>query len=196
MQERVRRRPTDLHVVRSERESCSLWRAAARLLGMEEQVSSVIWGVRPVEATEFDAWSGLFRGYCDFYEWLTSDEHQRQIWSWIHDERRIEALVAIPVDEAGRELGPPVGLAHLPERVRPLRGVISGYLDDLFVDPHVRGKGAVDALFAELNRLAIERGWDVIRWTTADNNYRARGTYDKIATRTTWITYDMTPRHP
>ena len=44
--------------------------------------------------------------------------------------------------------------------------------------------------------LALERGWDVIRWTTADNNYRARGSYDKLATRTTWITYDMTPRHP
>jgi hypothetical protein len=31
----------------------------------------------------------------------------------------------------------------------------------------------------------------MIRWTTADDNYRARGVYDRLATRTTWITYDM-----
>jgi len=41
--------------------------------------------------------------------------------------------------------------------------------------------------------MALDRGWDVVRWTTADDNYRARSTYDKLATRTTWITYDMTP---
>ncbi len=32
-----------------------------------------------------------------------------------------------------------------------------------------------------------------MRWTTADDNYRARAVYDKRAVRTTWITYDMTP---
>ena len=69
----------------------------------------------------------------------------------------------------------------------------SGYLDDLFVEPDQRGGGAVDALFGAINQVALDRGWDVVRWTTADNNYRARATYDKIALRTTWITYDMTP---
>jgi hypothetical protein len=34
-------------------------------------------------------------------------------------------------------------------------------------------------------------GWAVIRWITADKNYRARGVYDKLATRTGWITYDI-----
>jgi ribosomal protein S18 acetylase RimI-like enzyme len=102
----------------------------------------------------------------------------------------------VPVDDAGRETGEPQGLAHLREWVRPLRGVVSGYLDDLFVDPSTRGTGAVDALFAEINRLAVERGWDVVRWTTADDNYRARSVYDRRATRTTWITDDMTPTAP
>jgi len=70
---------------------------------------------------------------------------------------------------------------------------VCGYLDDLYVEPSVRGRGAVQALYAEMNRLARERGWAIIRWTTADDNYRARNFYDKVATRTTWITYDMTP---
>jgi ribosomal protein S18 acetylase RimI-like enzyme len=152
-----------------------------------------LWKIRHVRDDEFEPWSNLFRGYCDFYEWPTSDGHQRQIWHWIHDDKSVEALVAIQVDQVGNEVGMPRGLAHLREWIRPLRGVVSGYLDDLFVDPELRGSGAVDALFAEMNRLAVERGWDTVRWTTADNNYRARGTYDKVAVRTTWITYDMTP---
>ena len=81
----------------------------------------------------------------------------------------------------------------LREWVRPLRGAVCGYLDDLYVDPSVRGSGAVEALYAEMTRIARERGWAIIRWTTADDNYRARSVYDKVATRTTWITYDMTP---
>jgi GNAT superfamily N-acetyltransferase len=151
------------------------------------------WKVRHVAHDEFEPWSRLFRGYADFYRWPTSDEHQRQIWSWIHDDHSVEALVAVPVDDAGNEVGEPQGLAHLRQWVRPLRGVIAGYLDDLFVAPELRGKGAVEALFAEINRLAVERNWSVVRWTTADDNYRARAVYDQLANRTTWITYDMTP---
>jgi GNAT superfamily N-acetyltransferase len=153
-----------------------------------------MWRVRHVDASEFEPWSKLFRGYCDFYRWPTSDEHQRQIWRWIHEEKTVEALVAVAVDESGNEVDVPRGLAHLREWVRPLRGATSGYLDDLFVDPDLRGSGAVDALFDAMNALALERGWTVVRWTTADNNYRARSMYDKVAERTSWITYDMTPR--
>jgi ribosomal protein S18 acetylase RimI-like enzyme len=152
------------------------------------------WRVRPVRTDEFGAWTRLYRGYAAFYETPTSDEHQRQIWSWIHDDRSVEALVAVPVDDDGNETGEPQGLAHLREWVRPLRGVTAGYLDDLFVDPDHRGSGVVDALYAEMDRLARERDWAVVRWTTADDNYRARAVYDRLATRTTWITYDMTPR--
>jgi ribosomal protein S18 acetylase RimI-like enzyme len=154
---------------------------------------SVTWKVRPVRAEEFDGWTKLFRGYADFYNWSTSDEHQCQIWSWIHDEDKVEALVAVRVDESGNEVGELVGLAHLREWIRPLRGSVCGYLDDLYVDPSERGSGVVEALYAEMRRIANERGWAIIRWTTADDNYRARNFYDKVATRTTWITYDMTP---
>jgi predicted GNAT family acetyltransferase len=70
---------------------------------------------------------------------------------------------------------------------------VCGYLDAHYVEPSVRGSGAVEALYAEMGRIARERGWAIIRWTTADDNYRARSVYDKVATRTTWITYDMTP---
>lgn len=151
------------------------------------------WKVRPVAAQEFGPWARLFAGYADFYGRPTSAEHQRQVWGWIHETHRVEALVAVPVDAAGVETGEPQGLAHLREWVRPLRGTVCGYLDDLFVEPAHRGSGVVDALFAEINRIAVARRWSIVRWTTADDNYRARAVYDRLAIRTTWITYDLTP---
>ena len=155
------------------------------------------WKVRPVRADELADWTRLFRGYADLYSCPTSDAHQDQIWRWIHEDHTVEALVAVPVDATGAEVDAPQGLAHLRSWVRPLRGVISGYLDDLFVEPAFRGTGAVEALFDEINRLALERNWATVRWTTADDNYRARAVYDQRAVRTAWITYDMTPSpHP
>lgn len=151
------------------------------------------WRVRAVRGDEFAAWTRLYRGYADFYKWPTSDGHQRQIWGWIHDERCLDCLVAIEVDDDGNEIGEIQALAHLREWVRPLRGIRAGYLDDLFVEPAYRGSGAVQALYDGMRQMAAEREWPMIRWTTADDNYRARSLYDQLATRTTWITYDMTP---
>ena len=63
-----------------------------------------------------------------------------------------------------------MGLAHYRPFARPLHGSVGCYLDDLFVDPHARGTGAVDVLLAELARIAGRNGWDVVRWITRDSN--------------------------
>jgi GNAT superfamily N-acetyltransferase len=159
---------------------------------MADPRSRDLWRVRPVEHGDLEAWRRLFTGYCDFYRCPTSAEHLDRIWSWIHEAKSIEALVAVPSEGDG----PAVGLAHLRSWVRPLRGTTCGYLDDLFVDPQMRSRGVVDALFEAIGALAVERDWAVVRWTTADDNYRARSAYDRVATRTHWITYDMTPGVP
>ena len=83
------------------------------------------------------------------------------------------------------------GIAHFRPFARPLAASTGCYLDDLFVDPQARGSGAVDALLTELRRVALARGWSVVRWITADDNHRARSVYDRYAERTMWITYDM-----
>lgn len=70
--------------------------------------------------------------------------------------------------------------------------MVCGYLDDLFVEPAFRGQSVVDALFTAMEAPAVERAWPVIHWTTADDNYRARSVYDQLASRTMWITFDMT----
>jgi ribosomal protein S18 acetylase RimI-like enzyme len=131
-------------------------------------------------------WDRLYAGYAAFYEVEQTAEMRDRVWGWI-GEGRIICLMAL--DQKGK----PVGIAHIREFLRPLRANTAGYLDDLFVDPGLRGSGIVDELFAAAQALGQQRGWSVIRWITAENNYRARAAYDRLATRTHWVTYDLTP---
>jgi GNAT superfamily N-acetyltransferase len=144
---------------------------------------------RPLRRDDEQAWRRLYRGYADFYGVEQTDEMAATVWGWVHDAgHEVSALVA--EDPWGQV----VGLAHYRPFARPLSASVGCWLDDLFVDPAARGTGAVDALLGELGRVAAERGWSVVRWITADDNHRARSKYDKVATRTQWVTYDMAPQ--
>ncbi len=145
--------------------------------------------VRAVALEDAARWRELYIGYAVFYQLALSEQQLDLVWSWLHDSgQEVEGLVVVRAD------GELLGLAHYRQFARPLDGGFGGYLDDLFVDPDHRGHGAADALLTELRAIAVRRGWSVVRWMTADDNYRGRGKYDQFATRTSWITYDMAPR--
>ncbi|MDX6229922.1 MAG: hypothetical protein QOI76_3312 [Frankiales bacterium] len=146
------------------------------------------WQVRPARPDDLARWRELFKGYTDFYQIVQTDEAAALVWSWIHDPAFPVGCLLV-VDDDDR----PAGLAHYRPFPRPASATIGCYLDDLFVDPVVRGGGAADALLAELRRLAQVNGWSVVRWITGDDNHRARSKYDRYATRTMWVTYDMAP---
>lgn len=129
-------------------------------------------------------WERLYAGYAAFYKVDQSPEMRERVWSWIADGR-ITCLMALDAE------GKPIGIAHLREFLRPLMSSLGGYLDDLFVDPDLRGAGVADDLFEAMRELGRERGWSVIRWITREDNYRARAVYDRLATRTNWTTYDL-----
>jgi ribosomal protein S18 acetylase RimI-like enzyme len=146
------------------------------------------WQVRPLSADDHDRWRQLYAAYADFYRVEQSDEQAERTWGWLRDPgHEVEGLVA--VDDTGHV----AGLAHVRPFARPLSASVGGFLDDLYVDEPARGTGAVDALLRALQELADERGWSVVRWITAEDNARAQAKYDQVATRTGWVTYDMTP---
>ena len=156
---------------------------------MERQADG--WQVRPVTAGDHDRWLQLYAAYARSYRVEQSDEQAERVWGWLLDpDHEVTGLVV--VDGAGQV----AGLAHVRPFARPLSATVGGFLDDLHVDEQARGSGAADALLQALQDLAAERGWSVVRWITADDNYRARGKYDQVAVRTTWVTYDMPPGRP
>jgi len=60
------------------------------------------------------------------------------------------------------------------------------------LSPHLPAVSATGAKLIEaVTQIAKEKNWSVLRWITAENNYPARNTYDKVATQTKWVTYDI-----
>lgn len=141
--------------------------------------------VVPVAPAHRAGWERLYAGYAAFYKVEQTEAMRDLVWGWLMDPmHEVEGLVALG---AG---GEPVGLAHFRRFARPLRAGYGGFLDDLFVDPRQRGRGVAQALIERVAEIGRARGWSVIRWITADDNYRGRAVYDRLATRTMWVTYD------
>jgi GNAT superfamily N-acetyltransferase len=145
------------------------------------------WSVRSAGPEDREAWADLFVSYCDFYERPSTAAQRERVWGWI-EAGTICCLLAIP---AGSTREPAVGLAHVRPTPSPLRATFTGYLDDLFVAPAARGTGAFDALVGGIRALAGERGWETVRWITAADNARAQAAYERVATRTEWVTYQL-----
>jgi GNAT superfamily N-acetyltransferase len=132
-------------------------------------------------------WRRLFDGYNVFYRRTPSDAVSETVWGWLNDPaHECEGVLAL-LD------GKPVGLAHFRRQPRTGFGTDIGYLDDLFVDPEVRGQQVGRRLIAHVAQVGRQRGWDIVRWTTADDNYQARTLYDQVGRKTTWNLYELTP---
>ena len=142
--------------------------------------------VGAISAGDRDQWEKLYHGYAEFYRVPMNAQILDTVWDWIHDpENPFYGLIA--KDDDGRALG----LMHCRQMPSPLRGALVGFLDDLFVVPDARGQGVVEALYAALGDLGRERGWPFIRWITAEDNYRGRAVYDRLAEKTHWVTYQL-----
>ena len=141
--------------------------------------------IRAVMAADHAAWQQLYAGYAAFYGVTQTDEMRAVVWGWLMDaDHGTEGLVA--------ELdGVVVGLAHYRAFARPLSASVGGFLDDLFVSAEARGSGAAEALVEGVAEIGRARGWTLIRWITAEDNYRARGLYDRVAEKAKWVTYDI-----
>lgn len=143
--------------------------------------------VREIEREDLPRWAERYRAYREFYR-LTPDEAVIQrVWGWVLDPaNEVKGLVATLN-------GRVVGLAHYRRFSRPSSGTVGLFLDDLFADANVRGRGVGRALLTELSRLSAKDGNSVVRWITAAENTAARRLYDSTAAATNWVTYDLDP---
>lgn len=142
--------------------------------------------VRPIAARDESSWADLFTGYRSHHSETGDPEIVKNAWEWLlHREHALLGLVAVDEDDT------PIALANLRWFARPDDGDIALFLDDLFTAPEARGSGAAGALLREAAAIAAEGGAAVVRWMTADDNTTARRLYDRHATLTGRVTYDM-----
>jgi GNAT superfamily N-acetyltransferase len=65
------------------------------------------------------------------------------------------------------------------------------YLEDLFVDPNIRGKGVGRALMNKVFELAKEKNSKRVYWTTQEFNQTARVLYDSITPVSEFVQYRL-----
>lgn len=143
--------------------------------------------VRPLGDKDFFSWLGLFEGYSEFYESDLTDEKALQVWSWIIDKEH-DLGGAVAVDDDGTF----IGFAHYREYPRTLSADLGLFLDDLFVVPDGRNAGVGQALIDFVKEFARTHHLAQVQWLSAADNETAQRLYDKVGTRTDWVTYEIT----
>jgi GNAT superfamily N-acetyltransferase len=139
--------------------------------------------VRPAAPADEPRWRELFDAYTRFYEREPDDAIAKHAWARIHDPKSPVFAAVAEVD--GRVVGIANYLLH--ESTGSFRPVC--YLQDLFVDPQVRGAGIgktlIDWLVAEMKA----HKWSRLYWSTRETNYRARALYDQYGPHSGFLRY-------
>jgi GNAT superfamily N-acetyltransferase len=139
--------------------------------------------VRPATPADWDAWLPLWRGYQRFYETVIPDAVTTETWRRFHDP-------AEPMDAAVAELdGRVAGVVHVIEHRSCWTTGNYLYLQDLFTDEGVRGRGVGRALIEHVYAEARRRDCSRVHWLTQASNATAQLLYDRIAERSGFVQY-------
>jgi GNAT superfamily N-acetyltransferase len=141
--------------------------------------------VRRLEARDKPMWLTLFKGYIEFYKATVPEDVIEMTWKRLMEGAPDFHVAFVAVDAADK----PVGIAHVLFHRSTWSPTSYCYLEDLFVDPAQRTKGAGRALIEATYREADARGCTRTYWATQDFNYRARTLYDQVATKSVFVQY-------
>lgn len=139
--------------------------------------------VRDPRPDDEAAWRRLFAGYVAFYEAEVAEAVVARTWARILDPA--SPIFSRLAERDGRVVGFVNCVLHEGTwATAPLC-----YLEDLFVDPDVRGGGVGRALIEDVLARARANGWDRVYWQTRETNAIARRLYDSFAPWSGFIVY-------
>lgn len=144
--------------------------------------------IRDAALSDWTDWRRMWSANCTHFGGSIVDADVRQLWRRIMDpDHPVGALVSTSSNHEGL----PVGFAHYVLHPHTFSDRMVCYLEDLWVDPIARSSGIgrrfIDALIAR----GRDRGWRRIYWHTETDNVAARVLYDRIATLTKYVRYDI-----
>ena len=143
--------------------------------------------IRPLEAGDEAEWRRLWTAYLEFYESSVTEEVYRSSF-----DRMLAGNAGAPNEFRGLiaiDRGRPVGLVHYLFHRHGWKIENVCYLQDLYADPDVRGKGIGRALIEAVYAAADAEGCPAVYWLTQDFNATARKLYDRIGNLTPFIKY-------
>ena len=140
--------------------------------------------IRALRSNDRDQWYELWRGYLRFYRQQLPEEITDATFRRLAgDDRQLHGLVA---ELEGRLTGFVNYLFH------PSSWSLTQvcYLEDLFVDPTMRGGGVGRALIKAVYDAADAAKATTVYWMTQEFNAEGRALYDTLAHRTSFIRYE------
>ncbi len=141
--------------------------------------------IRAIEEKDKNQWLNLWAGYLEFYKSTISTEQTELTWKrLINNELKMFGFVA--ENEEGV-----IGFTHCLFRPSTWTETDYCYLEDLFVDPTIRGKGVGRALMDKVFELAREKKSKRVYWTTQEFNKTARVLYDSITPVSEYVQYRL-----
>lgn len=141
--------------------------------------------LRPITAADEAEWRRLWTGYLEYYETVLPDE--------VYGVTFARLLAQAQGGFRGMLAwlgGRPVGLVHFVFHPSSWATGHVCYLQDLYTDPAVRGKGVGRALIEAVYAAADANGTPQVYWFTQDFNATARRLYDQIGVATPFIRYN------
>jgi GNAT superfamily N-acetyltransferase len=140
--------------------------------------------IRPLRPEDEVEWRRLWTGYLAFYQTSLPEAVYLSTFARLlgDDPQDFSALVA----EADGKL---LGLTHYLFHRHAWKVENVCYLQDLYVDPDVRGTGLGRSLIEAVYARADAAGAPAVYWLTQDFNAQARQLYDRVAKVTPFIRY-------
>lgn len=136
-----------------------------------------------LEADQHAAWLPLWRGYQAFYEADIPPEVSAVTWARLLDPTEpMHGALAWQGERA-------VGLVHYIFHRSTWTAGNSCYLQDLYVDPDVRGGGIGRKLIERVYEVAQAEGAAKVYWLTHETNSTAIALYEKVAQRPGFIQF-------
>jgi GNAT superfamily N-acetyltransferase len=144
--------------------------------------------IRPVVGGDEADWRRLWAAYLTFYQTdLPEEVTARTFARVISDDPATMRGCLLTVD------GRAAGLVHFVAHRSCWKVENVCYLQDLYVDPDLRGRGLGRALIEAVYAEADRTGTPAVYWMTASMNTTARLLYDRVGQPTPFLQYERMP---